>query len=183
MRYSLRQIKRIRQQLDISQSQLAKLARVSQSLIAKIEAKRIDPSYSKVCKIFDTLEEEQEKKQLQARQMMHKNVIFAQFDNKLPDIIVLMRKYGISQVPVRIGERICGLITEQGLLEAISKKPHRISFLIAKDIMQEAPPAVSLSTRQKIIVQLLSENPIVLVTDKGKIVGVISKSDLFEKIA
>jgi predicted transcriptional regulator len=42
--------------LGLTQGQLAKIAGVSQSFIAKIESGKIDPSYSKVKTIFDVLD-------------------------------------------------------------------------------------------------------------------------------
>lgn len=45
-----------RRQLGLKQAELAKLAGVSQSLIAKLESGTIDSSYTKVKTIFDALE-------------------------------------------------------------------------------------------------------------------------------
>ena len=44
-----------RRQLGLKQADLAKMAGVSQSLIAKLEAGTIDSSYTKVKTIFDIL--------------------------------------------------------------------------------------------------------------------------------
>ena len=46
------EIKKLRSSLGLTQKDLAQRADVSQSLIAKIEAGRIDPTFSKVQKIF-----------------------------------------------------------------------------------------------------------------------------------
>ena len=53
--YELEEIKKIRKKLELTQTELADRAGVSQSLIAKIEAGRIDPTYSKTKKIFAAL--------------------------------------------------------------------------------------------------------------------------------
>lgn len=53
---SLDEIAKRRKLLGLTQKQLAKIAGVSQSFIAKIESGKIDPSYSKAKAIFDTLE-------------------------------------------------------------------------------------------------------------------------------
>jgi predicted transcriptional regulator len=55
MLYELEEIKKLRRKLGIGQKELAGLANVSQSLIAKIESKKIEPTYNKVRKIFDIL--------------------------------------------------------------------------------------------------------------------------------
>ena len=53
---TLEDIAKRRRQLGLKQSELAKMAGVSQSLIAKLEAGTIDSSYTKVKTIFDILE-------------------------------------------------------------------------------------------------------------------------------
>ena len=53
---TLDDIAKRRRQLGLKQSELAKMAGVSQSLIAKLEAGTIDSSYTKVKTIFDVLE-------------------------------------------------------------------------------------------------------------------------------
>ncbi len=53
--YDLKEIKVIRKKLGITQGELAKLSNVSQSMIAKIESNILDPSYTNACKIFNAL--------------------------------------------------------------------------------------------------------------------------------
>ena len=55
MPYELSEIKKIRKNLGLTQTDLSKRANVSQSLIAKIEAGKIDPTFTKTKKIFETL--------------------------------------------------------------------------------------------------------------------------------
>ena len=63
MLYDLKGIKQMRRNLDLTQTELAKLADVSQSLIAKIERGKIEPSYAIARKIFAVLEEQISHKQ------------------------------------------------------------------------------------------------------------------------
>ena len=53
----LDKIRQMRKRLNLSQRELAGMAGVSQSLIAKIERGTIDPSYSNVRKILSAFEE------------------------------------------------------------------------------------------------------------------------------
>ena len=55
------EIQRKRKSLGLTQKELAALVNVSQSLIAKIETKKVNPSYRIVKKIFDTFEELEKK--------------------------------------------------------------------------------------------------------------------------
>ena len=67
----LEDIAKRRRQLGLKQSELAKAAGVSQSLIAKLEAGTIDSSYTKVKTIFDVLERLEFKTKVQAEKILH----------------------------------------------------------------------------------------------------------------
>ena len=64
----------IRRVLGLTQTELAKLSGVSQSLIAKIESRKIDPAYSKVIAIFEALEnrKKQHREGRKAKEIMSK---------------------------------------------------------------------------------------------------------------
>ena len=75
MPYELEEIKKIRKKLEITQTDLANRAGVSQSLIAKIESGRIDPTYTKTKKIFAALSELEKKDEITAEQLMTKKIV------------------------------------------------------------------------------------------------------------
>jgi predicted transcriptional regulator len=77
---------------------------------------------------------------------------------------------------------ICGLLTEGLILRKIAANPEAINQLTVEEIMEDAPPIVSIRTGLKVILELLKDNLIVLVAKKGDIKGIISKSDLLGKI-
>ena len=56
------EIKVIRKNLDLTQEELSRLSGISQSLIARIEAGTVDPSFSKAERIFSALEKAKSKK-------------------------------------------------------------------------------------------------------------------------
>ena len=80
----LKTIIRRRKVLDLTQAKLAKLAGVSQSLIAKVESGKIDPSYSKVMKILETLDRIEKEEQVKAKDIMTKDVFWAKNDDRPP---------------------------------------------------------------------------------------------------
>ena len=48
--------------------------------------------------------------------------------------------------------------------------------------MEEPPPSVSMNTSSKILSELLKTYPLVVINDTGKPAGIITKSDLIQKI-
>ncbi|OIO63616.1 transcriptional regulator [Candidatus Woesearchaeota archaeon CG_4_10_14_0_2_um_filter_33_10] len=183
MVYELDEIKKIRKRFGLTQTDLAKRANVSQSLIAKIESNRIDPTFTKVKRIFDVLDELKNKNELKAGNIMTKKLIYVNADDSITSAINKMRKHEISQLPVFNRNNVVGLVSESTILDSISSKsPEEIKKLTIKDIMQDCPPIVSKKTSTSIISGLLKYYPIVLVTEEGKPKGVITKSDMLRTL-
>ncbi len=126
MPYELSEIKKIRKNLGLTQTDLAKRANVSQSLVAKIESEKIDPTFTKTKKIFETLNDLENKEEIKAEEVMNKKIISVAPDNNIKDSINKMKKFGISQMPVIESNNTVGLVSESTLLSAlISKKAKR----------------------------------------------------------
>ncbi|PIN76217.1 XRE family transcriptional regulator [Candidatus Woesearchaeota archaeon CG10_big_fil_rev_8_21_14_0_10_36_11] len=178
----LDKIKRMRKKHNLNQKELAKKAGVSQSLIAKIEAGTIEPSFSKAQQIFHALEEMREKKERKANELMNKIVVFVKNNDTVKESVKIMKKKGISQMPVLCKGKVCGLITEGTIIKGITNNPEKINIIKVNDIMEDAPPIISVNTGIKTVLELLKDNPVLLVAEKGEIQGIISKSDLLEKI-
>lgn len=179
--HDLQDIKKIRKKLGLTQSELAKKAGVSQSLIAKIEASTLDPGYTKTKQIFDALENLTQSEELSAQDIMQKKIVTANAQEKIIDIIKTMKKHAISQVPIIEHETPIGLMTESVLLDKISSGAD-MTKLHARDIMDECPPVVTPSTKISVITHLLRHFPVVLVAEKGTLKGLVSKADLIENI-
>lgn len=180
----LEDIKKLRKRFNLTQGDLAKKAGVSQSLIAKIESDRIDPTYKKARLILDALELLDKKEGTKIKDLMTKNIRFLRPNDKLKDAIKKMKSHNISQLPVTDRCGVLGLVTESTILDSISKieDPSKLVKLTVKDIMGEAPPAISIETPQRIAYSLLKHFPVLIVTRKGKIAGLITKSDLLKII-
>lgn len=166
-------IKKIRMVLGLTQKDLAKVSGVSQSLIAKIEAQKIDPSFSNIKKIINSIESYKKKKSVLANNIMKSPVLFVNPADSTKKIINLMKKNNYSQLPVKDKGFIVGLVTEKGLISSLASKS-----VVATDIMEDAPPFVSKNTEIKILISLLKHFPCVLVTDKGNVLGIITKTDI-----
>jgi len=178
MRYELKEIRDIRKKFNLTQVDLAKKARVSQSLIAKIEAGRLDPTYSNAQKIFEALDELTQEHEAKAEEIMIKKVISVEINTRVQDVIKKMKKHGISQMPVMNKETVVGIISEAVVLDAIMSEKR---FLDAGDIMKDCPPSIDKNANLSVVSSLLRYYPIVLVMEKGKLIGVITKSDIITK--
>ena len=180
MTYDIKSIKKIRKQLGLTQTGFAKEAGVSQSLVAKIESGKIDPTYSKVQKIFSALDRLSKKKEISAREIMVKNIVTTKPCDKIVELVKTMHRKGISQVPVVEGRKIIGLVTEKDILEKVGDD--NIHKLKATDVMVEPPPIVSADTKISVLTSLIKYYPLLIVTRKGEIAGVIAKSDIIGRM-
>ncbi|MAG08236.1 hypothetical protein CMO89_02085 [Candidatus Woesearchaeota archaeon] len=178
MPFELKDIKQIRKRSGLTQGQLAKLAGVSQSLIAKIESNRIDPTYSKTQKIFEALENINKQNQTKAGSIIHRKIVSIAPNENVKKAIKIMKKHSISQMPVIENEKLVGLVSESIILDSLMNKKSDC----VKDIMEDAPPVISAKTGINIITDLLRHFPIVVVADNGKLKGVIAKSDLLKQL-
>jgi len=178
MPYELSEIKKIRKSLGLTQTDLAKRANVSQSLIAKIESGKIDPTFTKTKKIFETLDLLQNKEEIKAEELMNRKVVSISPVDSIKESVSKMKKFEISQMPVIDGHNVVGLVSESTLLDALmSKKSNKI-----EEIMEESPPTVSKTASVKVVSSLLKHYPVVLVSESGKLVGLITKADLLSKL-
>ena len=174
MTYELEEVKKIRKKLGMTQTELANRAGVSQSLIAKIESGRIDPTYTKTKKIFTALSDLEKKEEIKAEQLMTTKIISIPSDASIKEAINKMKKFQISQLPVIDDNKLIGLISESTILDALLNSKGKE----VKEVMQETPPIVSKITSIQVISNLLKHYPLVVVSEEGKLVGLITKSDL-----
>ena len=181
---SLEEVAKKRRRLDLTQKQLARLAGVSQSLIAKLESRKIDPSYNKVKAIFDALQRLEIKTEARAEEVLHDKVVGVQKSDTVSKAVRLMTDHGYSQLPVFDGEHAVGSISEKTMLGQVlaGKDLTQVSMLTAGDIMEEAFPQVGEDAPLPLISGLLQVYPAVLISKKGKVVGIVTKADLLKML-
>jgi len=81
-------------------------------------------------------------------------------------------------MPVIEEHMAIGLVSETGILDAmLTKKGHKV-----KDIMQDPPPIVNKNTTVTVISSLLRFYPMVLVSEEGRLKGLVTRSDLLGKV-
>jgi predicted transcriptional regulator len=181
---TLEDIAKRRRQLGLKQSELAKMAGVSQSLIAKLEAGTIESSYTKVKTIFDVLERLEFKSKIQVEKVLHNEVVTVQTSEPISKVVKLMKDHGYSQIPIFEGKQSVGSISEKTILRQIleGKDLEQISALPTEKIMEEAFPQINEDAPLSLITSLLQTYSAVLVTRKGVVIGIITKADLLRML-
>ncbi len=180
--YELERIGKMRKQLGLTQKELAKLSGVSQSLIAKIESGKIDPAYSKVVQIVSALENIQKKGKKTLEEVMTSQILSLSPDDNVQKAIVLMREKDVSQLPVLESESSVGSISESIIIDLVSKKgsdPRKISI---RDVMSESFPVLPAGSLVDVGTELLRHYPALLLKKNGRIIGIVTKADLFKAL-
>ena len=178
MIFDISHLKKIRNQLNMTQQQFALKAGISQSMIAKIEAGKLDPTYSYVKKIELALNTLSKKDELKAIDILTKKIISVTKDTTIEEAVKLLINNKISQLPVIENGNVIGLVTESSI---ISSRPY-ISPKKVKDIMTESPPIVSKNTGINIVQMLLQFYPIIIIKESHKLIGVITKADILKSL-
>jgi predicted transcriptional regulator len=172
-------LKRCRKRLGLTQTQLAEKAGVSQSLIARIEAGDIDPRLSTLRKIVNALNEKDVKVKVPVEKIMKSPVIHVSPADTLGEASRLMERHGISQLPVLEKDVQVGSITEDQVLKALDfDDPSKIRVKRVAEVMGEGFPTVSKDTDVKVVSKLIESNRAVLVVEKGRVKGIVTKADL-----
>lgn len=178
----LEEIAKRRRMLGLSQKKLSRLAGVSQSMIAKVEAGKTEPSYLKTKAIFDTLEKMQREKEPRARDLLQSTVYSVQEDEPVSRAVAIMNEMGFSQLPVLDGKHIVGSIAERVIMDRIvaGTSPRQLSIMPVGRIMTEAFPQIDERTQLSLISALLQYHSAVLVVKRGQVAGIITKADLLK---
>lgn len=189
---SLDKIKQIRLKLDISQRELAKVSGVSQSLIAKIESEKVDPSYEKVRTIFNAFEEiiknrllssDELEIQFTVGDLASRKIICVGPETSLVETIEKMLKGHYAQLPVMKKGQVVGGISEDLIKDYILGKckentdSKKIMLTKVGEIM--GPPFTILdeSTPIEIAAIHLHHEDAVLIKKKGVVSNILTSSD------
>ena len=180
MSEELKKIKKMRQKLGITQTELAKLAGVSQSIITKIEKGKIEPSYSIARKILTILEQELAGKhdQIKAKDVCSKKIISIQANQTIEKALDLMVKNAISQMPVFKEKVLVGSVSEELFIKKYDKIQNK--NIKIQNIMDEALPTIPEDTNITLVNEMLKIYPAILVVKNGRTIGIISKTDILQ---
>ena len=172
-------LKRMRLSVGTTQKELAQLAGVSQSLVARIENNRVDASYSRMKRIMEALGElKKPDRNISLSDLVTKNVVYVRASEKIAKAAKIMKSRNISQLPVVDGEKIVGTVSEKEISQSILEK----RSLLVKDIMTDALPIISVNTDTAVLLHILDHNPAVLVSRNGKISGIVTRADMLKMV-
>ena len=113
-----------------------------------------------------------------------RELITAQEDDHLADIIASMKSHDISQMPVvRADQTLAGLVTEIDLLKYLVEDNHlqRPDETIST-IMRPAQNVFSANTTVEMVLPAIMDNQVVLVTDADQPIGILTKIDILDFI-
>lgn len=174
-------IKTIRTNHGISQKKFAKECGISGAMLNLIESKKAKPSYDTAKKIFEYLDKIQYKNQKKAGEICARPVFSLKKSNTLGEAIREMKKREISQIPILDGNICEGMITEDGIIGINPESFDRSTRLVR--ILESEPPIVSANHPANPLKFLIGTSKCILVSEKGKITGIITSQDLHKLIA
>jgi len=180
----LTEIKKLREELNISQRQLAKQCDIPSSFLSMIENQKNNtkPSYDVLVRLFQELDGESQKnlgKLTTADKICKTNLTSARKSDYAEDIIKIMHEKDFSQIPVLDGGGCIGMVTENSLMKFLQERTHKpLTTTRVKDVMDTPPIVIDISTKvTENILSLFNDSKCLLVSDNAKIVGLITKID------
>ena len=174
----------MRKLLGLTQTALSRVAGVSQSTIVKVEKRQMNPSYDIVRRIMNALEAEmqrQEKKAL-VEQVQSRKVQFIDAKISLESATDEMRRFKFSQLPVFHLGRSVGSISDKTITNLIlaGKEPRELARIRVEDVMDPPFPQIDAKAPMELAASLLRHYNAVLVTTRGDVTGIVTKSDLMK---
>ena len=176
------ELRRMRIRAGLTQKEVAERAKVSQSLIARIESGSVDPRLSTLRKVMKVLEEAlRGREEESVRVAMNTPVIMLSEEDDVRTAAKIMWEKGISQIPVVDSNgRVVGTVHENSLMKLlVFERGPRILGLKVSEVMEDPLPILDESASLTKAMRLLLEGfPAVLVKKGSKIVGIVTKSDI-----
>ncbi len=170
-----------RKTLELTQSELADRADVSQPLIARIEGGDVDPRLSTLRRIVDALQEA-EGGLLRAGDLMHAPVASIPPDESVHETTRLMAERGYSQLPVVRDGTPLGLITTSAIRER-SDSEASVGELPVAEVMREGITTVEPDATIDTVDANLDHSDAVLVVESGEVVGIITEADIARHVS
>lgn len=176
---SAAEIRALRTSLGLTQAEVARLAGVSQPLIARIEKGSVDPRLSTLRSVVEALNGI-ERRKVVLRDIMTAPVAVVKATDTVAEATSIMRDKGFSQLPVVHKGQPVGSLSERSVVHALSgaQDAQAVARSPVREIMGPPFPTMEPTDTVEAAFRLLEEYPAVLVMERGRIVGLVAKSNL-----
>jgi predicted transcriptional regulator len=94
-----------------------------------------------------------------------------------------MRSNSVSQLPVFDSARVVGILSEDQLAKVMIEKDEKyFKNIPVAEVMEPPPPIVDLSTPAKALIPLVRFAKCILVSEKGKVIGIVTITDTLKMV-
>ena len=169
------ELKTRRDELGLTQSEVAERAGVSQPLIARIEGGDVDPRLSTLRSVVEVLQSAADEV-VRARDLMHEEIASVAPDDAVREAEQLMNEAAYSQLPVLDNGVPVGAISESDVIAASDDEP--VGERPVESVMSESFPSVAPDATVDEVRNLLDHYKAVVVTDGGEAVGIVTDTDV-----
>lgn len=170
-----------RKDLELTQSEVAGMAEVSQPLIARIEGGDVDPRLSTLRRIVEALDEA-EGEIKRAGDIMHVDVSFVREDDSVGSAIDLMGEEGFSQLPVvDAGYTPVGIVSNSDIRK--QRDGEDLEGVPVRSVMDETITTVGPDTSLDEVNNYLNYNTAVIVKEGGEMVGIVTEADVASQLS
>lgn len=148
-------------------------------MISRIEKGTVDPRLSTVRKIMEVISSSGRRAAF-VSDVMHSPVVSIEESRTVREAVELMRSYDFSQLPVLRSGFPVGSVQESTLLKRLThvRDVRAVFELPVREVMEEAFPIVPPSLTVEEAAYMLSRGtPALLVMDKSRILGIVTKID------
>ena len=182
-----KELQKLRKKAGLTQSQLASQVGISQSLVARIEKGQVNPSPSTLKRILHVIEKPQESHSTIKDLLKWKSsttkiqpVIAIQTHEKVRRAVNLMRRHGISQLPVFKQNTPVGSISESTILRKLMlMETGKVFALSVQEIMEAPFPTIDIDESvEAALMKIASGVEAILVMDGERPAGLLTKIDL-----
>jgi predicted transcriptional regulator len=189
---SPKELQDLRKQVGLTQSELAKRVGISQSLVARIEKGQVNPSVGTLKRILTVIEEQKHTPSSLRDLLKWKGqsklnpLIWIGPEDKVRRAVILMRRHGISQLPVIKRNKAIGSISEGTIIKQLMVTDSRKVFgLSVQEIMEPPFPTIDIGDSVEAAFSKIAAGvEAVIVLDEERPIGIITKIDViaFTKI-
>jgi len=168
-----------RNELSLTQSELAERADVSQPLIARIEGGDVDPRLSTLRRIVNALDAV-EGGIRRAEDLMNSPVYGIERDDGVKFAIETMNQEGYSQLPVVRDGYPVGIVSLADIRNAEADDP---GDLPVAEVMRESITTVMRDAPIEEIDTHLDHHDAVIVIENGEMIGIITDADIAARLS